>query len=194
MNAGCGAFADYLAIKKEECSLKNIERSLYAIQASIENLPGCEDFIISTSHHLDLNSWVQLYKTVLAKNEFPNTTIEACNNVKISLLKSMKNSLVLLSNEEKLNTEALDDIITSLTNTLNSHNENVLREGYLRLVEVFKLFKNKKSSDDSQMMDLYDAQFSIAIRRGLTVIPVAEEFLTTYLDFIVREKKKNEML
>ena len=189
-----GAYADFINSNAESLNddfFEFIGRVLFTLQTVA--VSRCAEFVsASSSVSNKVNEWVNLYKECLAKSTLPSTTIEAVPNVKYALLLAMKNTLKKIVGEEKLNTAALDDIITALTRTVSScDKQNVLREAFSRFAEVVQLFKNIKSDETGQCtLDLYDSQFSIAVRNALKEILISETFLNAYLDFLVKDNNQ----
>ncbi|EAY06113.1 hypothetical protein TVAG_349660 [Trichomonas vaginalis G3] len=172
VNASCGAICD---LRKD--IFEYMDTALYHYQ--ISPYSRIAEFISSCSENSDkVNEWVNLVKDTISSSIIPGTSIEARNEIKRSVLKAMKP--LILRIKEKSDTSALDDTITALIKVVTSQtsDDQMVMESFQRFAEIITNFAG------AIKLDIYDSQFSIALKYALSLMHVSEEFLRVYTNYI----------
>lgn len=129
----------------------------------------------------------RMIKSVLTTSSLPNVQIEASIQVKrvcssissqvLDLLKSKENTenqfnkfnfpendSTDIDSKPSFFNECLDDLMASSTRAIETEDSSLMINSYSFLNDVLTKFKDKKTVNDLPFLELYDSQFSIAIR------------------------------
>jgi len=200
--AACGAFADMLKVdtQLDKDYFDLVPKLFVLLQRSGDS--RASDFIIeigrkfkekslldpnSTNSRERLMKWFSYIKVILSANALPLTgdaTIEADNNVKKSALSLSKYMLQVLSQSSPLLTECLDDLMTCITRSIESKEIALYPLAFSINNTVIELFEHVKSESGNRLLELYDSQFSIAVRYGFSCdLEHSGSFLIHFLAF-----------
>lgn len=144
----------------------------------------------------ELGSWFKLARQILASNSiigFGKATVEPNTAVKHASLNILYSLLPALAQTKPLMTACMDDCMTSTLRAIESRRIELQEIAYLILSKFLSLFQFFVTDQGVKLLELYDAQFSNAIRYAFPdSMNVASSYLTKYLDFAFLEYQKNE--
>jgi hypothetical protein len=187
--SACGAFADMMKLCPDKGGyyFELLQPLLVILQK--RNDARVSDFISAigiefaqhgqhTPEHI--SAWVRIVKTVLSNGSLPDLEIESaihvkavCSLISVELLKTIAKTEPLLS-------ECLDDLVSSATRAIEN---SLFDSGFLFFSTLLDLFKQTRTANGVPLLELYDSQFSIAVRVGFSELLVAGDFLFAYLLF-----------
>ncbi|OHT01314.1 hypothetical protein TRFO_31851 [Tritrichomonas foetus] len=197
----CQAFADMLNVKRmdhdffeliPQCLLllqrtgtegdNNPKLFIIAVAANFATTsdpssPNCRDRIMQ---------WTQLIKLCVSAGNLPATgivKIAANDTVKLCMLKVAQEILPLLLFTNPLLSEALDDVMTSLTRAVESKNPVLQEVAYPLLQRVILDFGEMKNENGQPIIELYDVMFASAVKIGFYNLDVSGDFVLSFLDF-----------
>ena len=200
--AACGAFADKLKIPSpEDPDFFDLIPNIFVLlqrsndkRASefINAVANC--FAEDAINHPDdeetrkrLKQWIKLIKTILSASALPNTgdaTIEADILVKNCALALGKTLLPVLGKSKPLLTECLDDLMTSTTRSIETKKKELTALAFQLMHLMIIEFEEYKTEGGNRLLELYDSQFSIAVRFGFqSDLALSGSFLIKYLGF-----------
>ena len=131
-----------------------------------------------------VQNWSRIVKSILTNNSLPNLQIEASLQVKRVCSSICLSIFNLLAKITPLLNECLDDLMTSTTRAIETDDQEILVSSYKYLCAVLDKFNDQKTENGLPLLELYDSQFSIAIRHGfLNDLSITGEFLVKYLKF-----------
>ena len=134
-----------------------------------------------------LVEWIKIVKIVLSQNSLPKTgdaSIESGIQVKNCCLVVTKVLLPLLVKSSPLLTECLDDIMTSVTRSIETKSSDLYALSFQIVSQVIESFENVRAEGGNRLLELYDSQFSIAVRFGFNIdLAISGNFLIKYLAF-----------
>ena len=189
----CAAFSDFLKFQTSNDVLniditELVPRLLSLLQRTDDE--RASNFIISLAilmKEQDITFWISTIKRVLISCSLldrSNFTIEPTPGVKETCLKVATFIVPLIASEFKLNTEHLDDLISSVCRATETDRVKLQEAAFPTLEKVIRLFKDRKSEEGQRLLDLYDSQFSMAVKVGFKVnLAVSGGFLINYLTF-----------
>ncbi|EAY14455.1 hypothetical protein TVAG_426480 [Trichomonas vaginalis G3] len=135
----------------------------------------------------DTGFWISNIRRILLTSsllETQSSTIEPTPTVKECCLKVCLILLGQIKNCETLNTEHLDDIISSACKATNTDLLQLQMTAFPVLQKVIELFKCVKTEEGNNLLSLYDSQFAQAVKSGFSLdLSVAGKFLYSYLTF-----------
>jgi hypothetical protein len=112
------------------------------------------------------------------------SAIEPNCAVKTAIIRSSLATLVAISEEEPLNTEYLDDFVASICHSIESSEIEIQEEVFPMLEKVISVFRGRESENGGRLLDLYDIQFSVAVRSAFLLnLEISGSFLSAYLLF-----------
>lgn len=196
----CGAFADMLVITSNQVDyFYLIPHILLLLQRTEHEYPA--QFIVAIAASFASNAksiasnppirerlvqWTRLIKLVLAAGSLPGTgtaKIGASNIVRKCMLDVIVVILPLVPISEPLLTESLDDIMTSVTRSIESRNPSLQSTAFQIAATVFDLFKDMESDAGTRILELYDMQFSTAVKYAFFSLTMSGDFMLKYLQF-----------
>lgn len=196
----CQAFADMLVVTDtREDYFSLVPHVLMLLQRTEHR--SARNFILAVATNFAKNAqdsiaeqtirdrileWTRLIKFCLSSGNLPNTgntKIAASLPVKLCLLSACKPLLPLIALSDPLLTEALDDVITTLTRAIESRNTKMQKLAFPVMSRVIELFKAHKNDEGSKLLGLYDMQFSVAVKHGFSCLNVASDFIIKYVEF-----------
>jgi hypothetical protein len=116
----------------------------------------------------------------LSNSSLPELEIQAAPQVKAVCSSVSIDILRTIARTEPLLTECLDDLVTSETRAIEN---SLFESGFNFFSAVLQLFKHAKTVNELPLLELYDSQFSIALRFGFTDFSFSGQFLFDYLSF-----------
>jgi hypothetical protein len=141
-----------------------------------------------------LTAWFAFAKQILAGNTTPGfgtATVEPNTFVKNCALQVLDALLPVLAKREPLLTACLDDLMTSSIRAVESAKTELHAIAFPLLNSVVNAFRNRRTEGQGMVLDLYEAQFSIASRYAFESIDTSAEYLVTYLDFYFENVGRN---
>ncbi|OHT16564.1 hypothetical protein TRFO_13162 [Tritrichomonas foetus] len=204
----CGAFSDMLKIGISTTDYFDmVPKILILLQRTQNNLPAefiqsiAADFAnheinnISENTPQKINDWVSIIKSILSTNALPiagKQTIESNDYVKKCALIVSQRIIPLLAKVKPLLGECLDDIMTSITRTIETKSSNLMDAAYDLLYDVLINFEDFKVEGGQRLLELYDSQFFIAIRYAFqTNLSHSGNVLIRYIDYQLISIKSN---
>ena len=135
----------------------------------------------------DLVEWFQMTKALLSGNTmlgFGTCQVEPNAVVKYCSLNVMSVLLPDLARRKPFQASCLDDLMTSTLRALESGKDECHQVAYAILKDVIVKFRDVRTETNSGLLDLYESQFSAAIRHSFpTAVDDSAEFHCAYLDF-----------
>ncbi|KAK8894253.1 hypothetical protein M9Y10_022688 [Tritrichomonas musculus] len=189
----CAAFSDFLKFQSSNDVLnidinELVPRLLSLLQRTDDE--RASNFIIALASLMkeqDITFWISTIKRILISCSLldrSNFTIEPTPIVKLACLKVATFIVPHIASEFKLNTEHLDDLISSVCRATETDRVKLQEAAFPTLDKVIILFKDRKSEEGQRLLDLYDSQFSMAVKVGFKVnLAVSGGFLINYLTF-----------
>lgn len=189
----CAAYSDYLKfLTKNDVLNINIEELVPKLLALLQRTSDerASNFFISLAALMkekDISFWIATIKRVLITCSLlkgTNFTIEPTPEVKETCLKVATCIVPNIANEFKLHTEHLDDLISSVCRATETDRVKLQEAAFPTLEKVISLFKGRITDEGQRILDLYDSQFSMAVKVGFDVnLSVSGGFLINYLTF-----------
>lgn len=159
------------------------------------NEENAKKLINSEKNIKRINDWVLIIKTIIASNSLPLTgkyTIESNDCVKQCALSAANYLIPLIARSEPLLNECLDDLMTSITRAIETRNISLINEAYNLLLSILNNFE-KVLQNGQRILELYDSQFSIAIRNGFQAgLTFSAPVLIKYIDFQLSSISKSQ--
>ncbi|OHS96824.1 hypothetical protein TRFO_09710 [Tritrichomonas foetus] len=185
----CAAFSDFLKFQSANFNLTDlIPKLLTLLQRTGDE--RASHFIIALASLMtedDVSFWISTIKRVLISCSLldgSSFTIEPTPEVKESCLKVATYIVPHIANQKKLNTENLDDLISSVCRATETDRVTLQEAAFPTLQKVIDLFKDRITEEGQRLLDLYDSQFSMAVKVGFRVnLAVSGGFLSNYLTF-----------
>lgn len=157
---------------------------------SIAALFSKSQFPSSPTVRARITEWINLVKTVLATSTIPSTEIEANEEVKHCALEIATQLVPLLASSSPLLNECLDDLMTSITRSIETKRERLMDGSFSLLLKVLEHFKDVEADGGDKLLMLYDSQFSIAVRFSFkTSFEFSGPMLIEYLSFLLANLK-----
>ena len=196
----CQAFADMLVVTNTKEDYFNLVPDVLMLLQRTEHR-SARNFIIAVASNFAKNAegaigeqtirdriieWTRMIKVCLSSGNLPipgNTKIGASLTVKLCLLSACKALLPLVALSEPLLTEALDDIMTSMTRAIESRDAKMQKLAFPILSKVVELFKTRTNDENTKLLGLYDMQFSVAVKHGFACLNVSSDFIIKYVEF-----------
>ena len=184
INSSCTAFIDIMNIHNDNDYFEYVQAALWSLQ--VDKFSTAAGFIEkSSSISTNVDKWIELFKCCLTSGVLPGTTISSNSAVKCALLKAMKHTLKLIKEDEQMNNDALNEIVTALTTTIKNMKQSfVLSECFKRLVDFVELFKDIKNDADKSIVLSYDSQIVSAVSVAFKNINIGYELIHSYISFI----------
>jgi hypothetical protein len=182
----CSTFSDYLRFGRLEMKGESLTKTLLLIlQKTGDSRAGC--FLESLNASCSVQLWVEMMKRILLTNSLLDDNVSAIEPncaVKAAIIRSSLATLVALSEDEQINTEYLDDFVASICHSIESSEIEIQEEAFPVLEKVISVLQYRKSEDGGRLLDLYDIQFSVAVRSAFLLnLEVSGSFLSAYLLF-----------
>ena len=185
----CAAFSDFLKFQVAEFDLNDIiPKLLILLQRTGDE--RAMNFIIalaSLMKHDDVSFWISTIKRILISSsllEGGSFIIEPGPEVKLCSLKIALYIVPIIASQENLVTENLDDLISAVCRGTETDRVVLQEAAFPTLQKVIDLFKDRTTDEGQRLLDLYDSQFSMAVKVGFKVnLLVSGGFLSNYLTF-----------
>jgi hypothetical protein len=182
----CATFSDYLRFNTLKIEGESMTKTLLLIlQKTSDSRAG--SFLENLSLCCTIDYWISTLRRILLNNSLLDdhvSAIEPNRAVKIAILHSSISILTAISEQSILNTEYLDDFIASICHTIESSEIEIREQAFPVLEKVIKLFENRKSEEGGRLLDLYDIQFTVAVKSGFELnLDISGNFLSEYLSF-----------
>lgn len=193
----CTAFTDYLRFENLPINTKELLPKLIILLQMTSDKRASE-FILTIASNMkyeDVPFWIQIMKDILiSKSIFGNKTIpiEPVSKVKEVCFHFSRYIVPLIASAEVLVTEYLDDLIMSICYGLETDRVSIQAEAYPTIQKVIELFKERKTEEGGNLLDLYDSQFATAVNIGFKVdLSISGGFLIQYLSHKINEIDNN---
>lgn len=190
----CGAFTDYLKGAEFDPEFFDlVPRVTLLLQRSCDS--RASEFIIqlaitfteTTPIRSFILKWVEFIKSILTSNVLPfmpSAPVEANKIVKICASEVSLIILPALAKSLPLMTECLDDIVTSATRAIETKYVPIIRPAFQLNSLILSTFEHEKTEQGNRLLELYDSQFSIAVRVGFQIdLSLSSSFLISFMDF-----------
>lgn len=186
--AASGAFSDMLKVRDAKANYFNlVPQLLILLQKTGDSRVSDFLYLIavnSISSVQQVAHWVKIIKSILTNASLPDLQIESsmalrciCSQISSVLLKPIAESNPFMN-------ECLDDLMTSSARAIETSDLVVMKNSYKFLCQVLELFKDTNSGNGLPMLELYDSQFSIAVRHGFQIdLSLSGEFLLNYFAY-----------
>lgn len=140
--------------------------------------------------------WFKICKQVLSTNILPgfgSSTVEPNTAVKAGALSILNTILKLLVKIKPLQTECLDDMMTSTIRAIETTRLDLHKIAYPLLKHILEKFKTVHTEEtNSRLLELYESQFFIAIRFAFpSSVDLSADFINAYLDFYFEDYENN---
>lgn len=160
-----------------------------------EDEKKCRSIINSEKTTHRISEWISIIKTIITSNALPLTgkfTIESNDCVKQCALRLTIFLVPLIVRTDPLVSEYLDDIMTSITRAIETNRNMLTNSAYQLLLTVILNFENVHSEGGQRILELYDSQFSIAIRYAFqNDLTYSAPVLIKYIDFKLTDIRSN---
>lgn len=187
--AACSAFT-YL-LKFRSCNFKTSEivpKVIELLQISQDS--RASSFMVSIAQYMndqEVPFWVSTIRRILVSSSlYENglSSIEPVIEVKECCL--MISSIICekLSSSTFLDTDLLDDLISSVSRGAETDRISIQELAIPVLQKIIELFEDRIAEEGCRLLDLYDTQFSQAVKLGFQLdLSISGEFLSSYLNF-----------
>ena len=171
----CGAFADLLKVRKPAVDFFDTVPKVATVLQRTSDLRASEFLqsvvsqFVGSSDPCDekvrqrLIEWIHIVKLILAANQLPGTgsevTIESSNSVKICALKIAYILVPMLAESKPLLGENLDDVVTSVTRSIETNHPEIMNFAYSVLLLIVEKFEGVVVDGESRLLELYDSQY-----------------------------------
>jgi hypothetical protein len=182
--AAAGSLVDFAKINGLPDMFNLVPRLLALLQRTKSD--RMSQFIVAIAKSTFRPDWFRFVKQILSANSNPGfgaATVEPTTFVKQCALRVLDALLPTLAGREPLQTECLDDLMTSTIRAIEASSD--LHElAYGILGSVIGHFRTRRTEGQGRLLELYESQFSIASRYAFpTSVDVSFRFLIAYVDF-----------
>ena len=202
--ATCGSLSDLSKTQTLPDSFDLIPQLLVLLQRTKDD--RVSKYIVSISRSLEdkniyteakMVQYYRLAKKILSSNSTPGfggSSVEPNTYVKSCALYIVHALLPLLADHEPLQTECLDNLMTSTIRAIETSKRELHAIAYPILTTVVEKFRYRKDTEGNhRLLELYESQFSIATRFAFPLsVDVSSEFLVSYLDFYFDDYLNNQ--
>ena len=185
----CAAFSDFLKFEHIPFNEKEVMRKLLTLLQRTSDERAAH-FIVSIASMMtseNVSFWISTIKRILISDsllEGAYFTIEPTPEVKVMCLEIATILVPTIAAAPVLHTEHLDDLISSVCRAAETDRLKLQEAAFNPLQKVIELFKDRVTDEGQRLLDLYDSQFSTAVKVGFKVnLAVSGSFLSTYLTF-----------
>jgi hypothetical protein len=184
----CAAFSDFLKFEEIEFEVPGLLRKVLTLLQRTGD-ERASHFIISVASLMgesDVSFWISMIKRILIGGSLleGRFTIEPSPDVKETCIRIANFVVPKIAEAEVLSTAHLDDVISSVCRATETDRVSLQEAAFPPLHKVIELFKHRVTDDNQRLLDLYDSQFSTAVKIGFRVnLAISSDFLTSYLMF-----------
>ena len=185
----CAAFSDFLKFEHIAFNENEVMRKLLTLLQRTSDARAAH-FIVAIASMMKnetVSFWISTIKRILIADsllEGSYFTIEPTPEVKVMCLKIASLLVPMIASAPVLTTEHLDDLISSVCRAAETDRLKLQEAAFAPLQKVIELFKDRITDEGQRLLDLYDSQFSTAVKVGFKVnLAISGSFLSTYLTF-----------
>lgn len=186
---GCAAFSDFLKFQRFKFKISElIPLLLYLLQTTDDTRAA--NFIVTIASLMkgkDIAFWVQTMKRIMITSSLlddNNSIIEPSPHVKRTCLVLSQYLIRQIAEQKELVTEHLDDVISSISLSTETDRVFIQEAAFPPLQLIIELFSDRLTDEGQRLLDLYDSQFSTAVKIGFHInLSISGGFLSKYLTF-----------
>jgi hypothetical protein len=166
----CAAFSDFLKFEKMDFDVTKLMRTLLTLLQRTSD-PRASQFIASLASFMrpeNVSFWIATIKRILISDSLleGSWTIEPTPEVKLTCLQVANFIVPTIAGAPQLITEHLDDVISSVCRATETDRLSLQEAAFPPLQKVIELFSARLTDEGQRLLDLYDSQFSMAVRVG----------------------------
>ena len=195
--SSCGVLCDYLKGTDEKVDYFSIVHDvIQTLQLTSDR--RASDFISEIAVHFvqqaageessepvrkRIKEWTDLIKSCITCQDTGETqiVIDSSAMVKKCCLAVSSTLLAAIRKSEPLMTESLDDIVTSAVRCIDNSANDLVEETYNTLSCLLTTFGDMTDEHGHKVLDLYESQFSAAIRAGFDNLSLCGTFMLKFL-------------
>ena len=189
----CSTFNDMIKFIDLKLETKEIIQSLIKLCQKTNDQRVSQFLISILSNHKSIDLFIDFMKVILLnKSILESQAIEPTILVMTTILNSCFGILDYLALEKYFKTEYLDDMVSSICNSIQTNITKIQEVAFPVLCKIIETFQNKKSDSGERILDLYDVKFASAVSYGFSLnLDISGGFLTRYLAFTTESLNNN---
>lgn len=185
--SACDAFSFYGKFNKIDLDISQmLLKALTLLQRTSDERASAYILTLANGSK-NVEFWISHIRRILLTSSLFDTqgaSIEPTPTVKQCCLNVCLILLTQIAEAEVLNTEHLDDIISSACKATQTNLLQLQSAAFPVLQKVIELFKGRVTEEGNNLLSLYDSQFTQAVRAGFCLdLSVPGRFLYSYLTF-----------
>jgi hypothetical protein len=185
----CAALSDFLKFERIDIDTKDLLRKVLVLLQRTGDARASHFIAVLASFMQadDVSFWIATIKRILIADsllEGNSNSIEPSPEVKQTCLEIANFIVPMIAEAPVLSTENLDDLISAVSRATETDRLSLQEAAFPPLQKVIELFSARVTDEGQRVLDLYDSQFSSAVKTGFRVnLAISNGFLSSYLTF-----------